>query len=64
MNLLELLQSVCDSYPEDLSYNTVLKDVVLRIKSEKFNCDIEYRLNRVYTDDQMYGDIVFEFSDD
>lgn len=58
MNLLELLQSVCDSYPEDLSYNTILKDVVLKIN------DVEYKLNRVYTDDHMHGDIVFEFSDD
>lgn len=58
MTLLELLQAVCDSYPEDLSYNTISKDVVLKIN------DVEYKLNRVYTDDHMYGDIVFEFSDD
>ena len=66
MTLLEALSCVCYPYPEHLDGDVADKMVVLKLKSEILNCDIEFNLN-IYNRDypgNSPGEIVFEFSDD
>lgn len=46
MTLSELLLSLCDTYPQNLSDDVYDRQVYLRIKSEKLNCDVEIPLVR------------------
>lgn len=65
MTLSELLLSVCDTYPDNLSDDVCDKKVILKIKSEKLNCDVELGLDFVYNRNHSDGtldEIVCEFS--
>lgn len=66
MTLSELLLSLCDTYPQNLSDDVYDREVYLRIKSEKLNCDVEISLDSIYKRDYLdrtRDEIVFEFSD-
>lgn len=66
MTLSELLLSVCDGYPQDLSDDVADGEITLKLKSEKLNCDIELRLDSVYNKNYSDGtlhEVIFEFSD-
>lgn len=67
MTLSELLLSLCDTYPQNLSDDVYDRQVYLRIKSEKLNCDVEISLDSIYKRDYLgrtRDEIVFEFSDE
>lgn len=67
MTLSELLLSLCDTYPQNLSDDVYDRQVYLRIKSEKLNCDVEIPLDSIYKRDYLgrtRDEIVFEFSDE
>lgn len=67
MTLSELLLSLCDTYPQNLSDDVYDRQVYLRIKSEKLNCDVELSLDSIYKRDYLgrtRDEIVFEFSDE
>lgn len=66
MTLKELLLSICYDYPENLSDDVCDREVVLKIESEKLNCDVELGLDYVYNRNHSDGtpnEIVFEFTD-
>lgn len=66
MTLTELLLFICYDYPEKLSDCVCDREVVLKIKSEKLNCDVELGLDDVYNRNHSDGtldEIVFEFTD-
>lgn len=66
MTLKELLLFVCFDYPEYLSDNVCDREVILKIKSEKLNCDVELGLDYVYNrnySDGTFNEKVFEFAD-
>lgn len=67
MTLSELLLSLCDTYPQNLSDDVYDRQVYLRIKSEKLKCDVEIPLDSIYKRDYLgrtRDEIVFEFSDE
>ena len=67
MTLSELLFSLCDTYPQNLSDDVADREVYLRIKSEKLTCDVEIPLDSIYKRDYLgrtRDEIVFEFSDE
>lgn len=67
MTLSELLLSLCGTYPQNLSDDVYDRQVYLRIKSEKLNCDVELPLDSIYKRDYLgrtRDEIVFEFSDE
>lgn len=66
MTLSELLLSLCGTYPQNLSDDVYDREVYLRIKSEKLNCDVEISLDSIYKRDYLdrtRDEIVFEFTD-
>lgn len=65
MTLEEVLLTLCDTYPQDLSEDVYDRQIYLRIKSEKLNCDVEIPLDYIYKrDGRTRDEIVFEFSDE
>lgn len=67
MTLEEVLLTLCDTYPQDLSEDKYDRQIYLRIKSEKLNCDVELPLDSIYKRDYLgrtRDEIVFEFSDE
>lgn len=67
MTLAEVLLSLCDTYPQNLSDDVYDRQIYLRIKSEKLNCDVELPLDSIYKRDYLgrtRDEIVFEFSDE
>lgn len=67
MTLSKLLLALCGTYPQNLSDDVYDRQVYLRIKSEKLNCDVELPLDSIYKRDYLdrtRDEIVFEFSDE
>lgn len=67
MTLAEVLLSLCDTYPQNLSDDVYDRQIYLRIKSEKLNCDVKLPLDSIYKRDYLgrtRDEIVFEFSDE
>lgn len=67
MTLAEVLLSLCDTYPQNLSDDVYDRQIYLRIKSEKLNCDVELPLDSIYKRDYLgrtRDEIIFEFSDE
>lgn len=52
MTLAEVLLSLCDTYPQNLSDDVYDRQIYLRIKSEKLNCEramklfLNFRMNK------------------
>lgn len=67
MTLEEVLLTLCDTYPQNLSEDVYDRQIYLRIKSEKLNCDVKIPLDSIYKRDYLgrtRDEIVFEFSDE